>query len=178
MQFGDRGLIATWRASGPSAPWKSVARRPWLSNEHSFFCWALAKLREAQAPLWSLANFQAVFANLTGEDARPTLWCGRPRPRSGRCKRLPSKFFGRPSQRWMPISPAVDCETSSGPQSSGKGANRDGSLTAATALRSAQISFRPDLRYTGLAACTICYPPAVPVHVPSNPRYERWQKSA
>ena len=32
---------------------------------------------------WSLANFQAVFGNLTGEVARPTLWRGRPRPRSG-----------------------------------------------------------------------------------------------
>ena len=32
--------------------------------------------------LWGLANFQAVFGNLTGEDARPTLWRGRPRPRS------------------------------------------------------------------------------------------------
>ena len=31
--------------------------------------------------LWSLANFQAVFGDLTGEDARPTLWRGRPRPR-------------------------------------------------------------------------------------------------
>src|SRR5262249_5128311 len=30
---------------------------------------------------WSLANFQAVFGNLTGEVARPTLWRGRPRPR-------------------------------------------------------------------------------------------------
>src|SRR5215468_6131079 len=30
---------------------------------------------------WSLDNFQAVFGNLTGEDARPTLWRGRPRPR-------------------------------------------------------------------------------------------------
>jgi len=34
-------------------------------------------------PLWSLANFQVVFGNLTGEVARPTLWRGRPRPRSG-----------------------------------------------------------------------------------------------
>jgi len=30
---------------------------------------------------WSLANFLAVFGKLTGEDARPTLWRGRPRPR-------------------------------------------------------------------------------------------------
>jgi len=28
--------------------------------------------------------FQAVFGNLTGEDARPTLWRGRPRPRKDR----------------------------------------------------------------------------------------------
>jgi hypothetical protein len=27
------------------------------------------------------ANFRVVFGNLTGEDARPTLWRGRPRPR-------------------------------------------------------------------------------------------------
>src|SRR5215468_6346485 len=33
---------------------------------------------------WSLDNFQAVFGNLTGEDARPTLWRGRPRPRKDR----------------------------------------------------------------------------------------------
>src|SRR5262249_41616913 len=39
--------------------------------------------REGPAPCrpWSLANFQAVFGNLTGEVARPTLWRGRPRPR-------------------------------------------------------------------------------------------------
>jgi len=36
-----------------------------------------------------LANFQAVFGNLTGEDARPTLWRGRPRPRFGRCQQRP-----------------------------------------------------------------------------------------
>jgi hypothetical protein len=29
-----------------------------------------------EAPPWSLANFQALFSNLTGEDARPTLWRG------------------------------------------------------------------------------------------------------
>jgi hypothetical protein len=32
---------------------------------------------------WSLTNFQAGSGNPTGEDARPTLWRGRPRPRSG-----------------------------------------------------------------------------------------------
>ena len=30
---------------------------------------------------WNLANVQAVFGNPTGEDACPTLWRGRPRPR-------------------------------------------------------------------------------------------------
>src|SRR6516162_6713661 len=28
--------------------------------------------------IWSFADFQAFFGNL--KDARPTLWCGRPRP--------------------------------------------------------------------------------------------------
>ena len=46
---------------------------------------AIAKQNE-NAPLtgafsWSLANFQAVFGNLTGGDARLTLWRGRRRPR-------------------------------------------------------------------------------------------------
>ena len=42
---------------------------------------ALREWAGASAPVWSFANFQAVFRDLTGEDARPTLWRGRPRPR-------------------------------------------------------------------------------------------------
>ena len=38
-------------------------------------------MRFAPPWAWSLANFEAVFGNLTGEVARPTLWRGRPRPR-------------------------------------------------------------------------------------------------
>jgi hypothetical protein len=46
-----------------------------------------SRYRAAQgAAPWSSANFQAVFDNLTGEDARPTLWRGRPRPRMQRNK--------------------------------------------------------------------------------------------
>ena len=41
----------------------------------------LLRIRALQAMPLGLANFQAVFGNLTGEDARPTLWRGRPRPR-------------------------------------------------------------------------------------------------
>jgi hypothetical protein len=37
---------------------------------------------------WCLANSQAVFGNLTGGDARPTLWRGRPRPRPARLRPL------------------------------------------------------------------------------------------
>jgi len=44
---------------------------------------------------WSLANFQAVFGNLTGEVARPTLWRGRPRPRlHARCHAISGLAWG------------------------------------------------------------------------------------
>ena len=43
------------------------------------FFWVKGEYAEGVS--WNLANFQAVFGNLTGEDARPTLWRGRPRPR-------------------------------------------------------------------------------------------------
>jgi len=36
-----------------------------------------------QRPL-QFGHLHAVFGNLTGEDARPTLWRGRPRPRKDR----------------------------------------------------------------------------------------------
>ena len=39
----------------------------------------------------SLDISEAVFGNLTGEDARPTLWRGCPRPRRGSCRQLPSR---------------------------------------------------------------------------------------
>jgi len=50
-----------------------------------FLTWRAVIAWRAAAPCsrWSLANFQAVFGNLTGEDARPTMWRGRPRPRPG-----------------------------------------------------------------------------------------------
>ena len=41
-------------------------------------------LGEGGSRPWRLANFQALFGHLTGEVARPTLWRGRPRPRSRR----------------------------------------------------------------------------------------------
>jgi len=43
--------------------------------------WSPRYTRGGLHDAWSLANFQAVFGNLTGEVARPTLWRGRPRPR-------------------------------------------------------------------------------------------------
>ena len=46
--------------------------------------WSPRYTRGGLHDAWSLANFQAVFGNLTGEVARPTLWRGRPRPRSRR----------------------------------------------------------------------------------------------
>src|SRR5262245_8502095 len=38
--------------------------------------------RRLRRPPGVLVNFEAVSGDLTGEAARPILWCGRPRPRS------------------------------------------------------------------------------------------------
>jgi hypothetical protein len=77
-------LKGTWNAPGLSARLVIEATQ--------FFSWALVKLREAQAAPPGVWPFPSHSGNLTGEDARPTLWRGRPRPRSGRHKRLRLEF--------------------------------------------------------------------------------------
>jgi len=63
----------------------------------------LRALRATVPGVWTF--FQAVFGNLTGEDARPTLWRGRPRPRPE--LRLGASFQGTISltARRTPASP-------------------------------------------------------------------------
>ena len=53
-----------------------------------------------------MANFQAVSGNLTGEAARPTLWRGRPRPRSRALPATPLVFGN--FRRGANVKPEVD----------------------------------------------------------------------
>jgi len=56
---------------------------PCPRNKHNFRCDQNGTARRPSLPnpVRRLANLQAVFGDLTGDDARPTLWRGRPRPR-------------------------------------------------------------------------------------------------
>src|SRR6516164_1678169 len=60
---------------------------PWITS-----C-AEPSVRFLQASPCSLEICTPVFGDLTGEDARPTLWRGRARPRQGRRLRLPLGSF-------------------------------------------------------------------------------------
>ena len=95
---GWKGGLGHWmhRTSSYARPrGRPVPRRRWMRWDN--VC-APAAARDPSKPItaissamswrgvacgapWSLANFQAVFGNLTVEVARPTLWRGRPRPR-------------------------------------------------------------------------------------------------
>jgi hypothetical protein len=70
MQFGDRGLIATWRASGPSAPWKSVARRPGYRTNTVLLLGIGEAPRGASAPL-EFGQFPSRFRKSDGR-GRPS----------------------------------------------------------------------------------------------------------